>query len=182
MKVTVRDSSVLKTVEPHILETYLRTAGWRETARILDDAAGVWRLKKDGFHEFEILLPLKPDWVDYAARISDALKTLESVENRSQIEILGELITKTNNIKIQGLVTHVEKHNQKMSGQVTLFGIVFDKLRKINVLLADDEYVLAIIAYQERLPILCLGDLVKVDKVFTLQNLQKFELDNIESF
>ncbi|BAZ12931.1 hypothetical protein NIES4071_47650 [Calothrix sp. NIES-4071] len=76
-------------------------------------------------------------------------------------------------------MTHVEKHNHKMSGQVTLFGIVFDKLRKINVLLADDEYVLAIKAYQERLPILCLGDLVKVDEVFTLQNLQKFELDNI---
>lgn len=179
MKVTVRDSSVLRTVEPHILEAHLETAGWRETARILDGAAGVWRLKKDGFDEFEILLPLKPDWVDYAARISDALKTLEEVENRSQIEILGELITNANNIKIQGLVTHVEKHNSKMSGQITLFGIIFDKLRKINISLADDEYIIAIIAYQERLPVLCLGDLIKVDNVFTLNNLQKFELDTI---
>lgn len=179
MKVTVRDSNILKTVEPHILEAHLETAGWRETARILDGAAGVWRLKKDGFDEFEILLPLKPDWVDYAARISDALKILEEVENRSQIEILGELITNANNIKIQGFVTHVEKHNNKMSGKITLFCIVFDKLRKINVSLADDEYIIAIIAYQERLPVLCLGDLIKVDNVFTLNNLQKFELENI---
>lgn len=179
MKVTVRDSGVLKTVEPHILEAHLKTAGWRETARILDGAASVWRFKKDRFDEFEILLPLKPDWVDYAARVSDALKTLEEVENRSQIQILGELITNANNIKVQGLVTHIEKHNNKMSGQITLFGIVFDKLRKINVSLADDEYILAIIAYQERLPVLCIGDLIKVDNIFTLNNLQKFELDNI---
>ena len=77
MKVTVRYSNILKTVEPHVLEAHLRSTGWRENARILDGAAGVWRFKKDGFDEFEILLPLKPDWVDYAARISDALKTLE---------------------------------------------------------------------------------------------------------
>ncbi|BAZ12930.1 hypothetical protein NIES4071_47640 [Calothrix sp. NIES-4071] len=62
MKVTIRDSSVLKTVEPHILEAHLKTTGWRETARILDNAASVWKLKKDEFGEFEILLPLKPDW------------------------------------------------------------------------------------------------------------------------
>lgn len=66
-----------------------------------------------------------------------------------------------------------------MSGQITLFGIIFDKLRKINVSLADDEYILAIIAYQERLPVLCVGDFIKVHNVFTLNNLQKFELDKI---
>jgi hypothetical protein len=34
-------------------------------------------------------------------------------------------------------------------------------------------------AYQERLPILCVGNLTKVDDILILNDLQKFELDNI---
>ncbi|RUT07127.1 hypothetical protein DSM106972_023880 [Dulcicalothrix desertica PCC 7102] len=62
---------------------------------------------------------------------------------------------------------------------MTLFGVVFDKLRKINVLLTGDYNNIAIKAYQERLPVLCVGNLNKVDDVLMLNNLLPFELDNI---
>ncbi|EDX73551.1 hypothetical protein MC7420_3725 [Coleofasciculus chthonoplastes PCC 7420] len=43
--------------------------------------------------------------------------------------------------------------------------------------LFNHEYILAIKAYQERLPIVCTGDLVKEDSGFVLKNIHNFALD-----
>jgi hypothetical protein len=68
----------------------------------------IWRLKNSSGDEEEILQPLKTSLADYAARISDAIKTLEVVEKRSQLDILSELLTKVPNIEIQGMVTKLQ--------------------------------------------------------------------------
>ena len=107
MKVTVRDSKILKTIEPNVLEEHLRVFGWHEQGRIYDDAGAIWRLKNGSDDEFEILLPLKTSLGDYAARISDALSTLEVVEKRSQLDILSDLLTHAANIEIQGMVIEI---------------------------------------------------------------------------
>ncbi|WP_238360906.1 hypothetical protein [Iningainema tapete] len=98
MKVTIRDCQILKTIEPEVLQVHLQERGWHESGRIYDNAGAIWRLKKDSSNELEILLPLQQNLGDYAARVSDILKTLEIVENRSQIEILSEFITNAPNI------------------------------------------------------------------------------------
>ncbi len=46
-----------------------------------------------------------------------------------------------------------------------------DKLRKIKTELADHDYILAIKAYQERLPVLCTGDLIKEDNKFIMKKI-----------
>jgi len=83
MKVTIKDSEILKTVNPDVLQAHLQATGWHETGRIYNDSGSIWRLKKSATDEYEILLPLQHNLGDYAERISDILKILEVVENRS---------------------------------------------------------------------------------------------------
>ena len=75
---------------------------------------------------------------------------------------------------------HIQTPNtDQLSGKIQLFGVVFDKLRHITTELKDHDYILAIKAYQERLPILCTGDLIKEGDYFILQNIHNFQIDNI---
>lgn len=180
MKVTIKDSQILKTVNPNVIQAHLQATGWHETGRIYNDAGAIWRLKKDAADEYEILLPLQHSLGDYAERMSDILKTLETVENRDKVEILSEFITNYPNFTMQGVVMQIATPQiDKLSGEITLLGEVFEKLREIKTELADHDYILAIKAYQERLPIRCTGDLVKVDNHFLLENPHNLLLNNI---
>ncbi|MGB7444181.1 MAG: hypothetical protein WA919_24200 [Coleofasciculaceae cyanobacterium] len=177
MKVTAFDSKIIKTIEPQKLRDYLQAHGWYKDRPFLNNAT-VW-LKQDSERgEFEILLPLKQDVRDYAPRIREAIETLEIVENRSQVDILSELMTTANNITIQGVVMQVHTPNaDQLSGQITLLGVVGEKLHKIKTELFDQGYILAIKAYQERLPISCTGNLIKENNIFILKNPRDFTLD-----
>ena len=180
MKVTIKDSQILKTVNPNVIQAHLQATGWHETGRIYNDAGEIWRLKKDAVPEYEILLPLQHELGDYAERISDILKTLETVENRDQVDILSEFITNYPNFTVQGVIMQIATPSiDSLSGEIILLGEVFEKLRSIKTKLADHDYILAIKAYQERLPIRCTGDLVKVDNHFILRNPHNFKIDNI---
>lgn len=92
MKATVRDIEALKSVQPLEFAAYLRASGWREYEH-LPERASVWSLNDGSGGGYEILLPLRRDFRDFTARISEALQTLEVVEQRSQLDILGELAT-----------------------------------------------------------------------------------------
>jgi hypothetical protein len=177
MKVTVRDAEILKTIEPQQLREYLQAHGWYEDRPFLDNAT-IWLKQDSDRGEFEILLPLKQNLRDYVPRIREAIETLEIVENRSQLEILSELITTANNITIQGVVMQIHTPNtDQLSGQITLLGVVGDKLRKIKIELFNHNYILAIKAYQERFPISCTGDLIKENDTFILKNPRDLTLD-----
>lgn len=180
MKVTIKDSQILKTVNPEVIQAHLQATGWHETGRIYNDAGSIWRLKKDAAPEYEILLPLEHNLGDYAERISDILKTLSTVENRDQVDILSEFITNYPNFHVQGVVMQIATPSiDNLSGEITLFGTIFERLQEIKTSLADHDYILAIKAYQERLRIHCTGDLVKVDNHFLLRNPRNFQIDNI---
>lgn len=77
VKSTVRGSETLKTIEPEQLAAYLLAHGWYEDRPLLENAT-IWLYKGDEAGEFEILLPVRRELGDYAARISDAIKTLDS--------------------------------------------------------------------------------------------------------
>jgi hypothetical protein len=180
MNVTIRDSQILKTVKPDVLQAHLRNTGWHETGRIYNDSGAIWRLKKDSLNEYEILLPLQQNLGDYAARISDAIKTLQEVESRSQIDILSELITNYPNLTIKGVVIQIKTPNSDtLIAEITLLGIVFDKMQEIKIELASHNYISAVKAYQERLPVVCTGDLIKENNLFILKNPRDFQIENI---
>ena len=178
MKVTIKDSQTLKTVQPNVIKTHLQATGWQETGRIYNDTGAIWRLKKDSTEEYEILLPLQHNLGDYAERISDILKILKIVENRDQFDILSEFITNYPNFTVQGVVMQIATpENDKLRGEITLLWAVFEKLQQIKTVLANQDYILAIKAYQERLQIHCIGDLVKQVNHFILNNPKNLQID-----
>lgn len=91
MKVTIRDEQVLRAIRPEELIAYLHSRGFREHG-VLGGVSSLWRCTKDG-EEVEVLAPLDPSLGDFASRMLDALKTLEIVEQRSQLDILRDLTT-----------------------------------------------------------------------------------------
>ncbi|WP_293348464.1 MULTISPECIES: hypothetical protein [unclassified Microcoleus] len=177
MKVTFPDSETLQTVNLNQVRNYLQIHGWNEDQPFLENAM-LWHKSVAG-EEFEILLPNQQNLGDYAARIRETIAILESVESRSKLEILADLITGIPNTTIQGVVMQIHTPNaDKLSGEITLLGVIADKLQKIKTELADKDYILAIKAYQERLPFLCTGDLIKENQVFILKNSRNFILDD----
>lgn len=159
-------------LDPQQVETYLVAHGWQQQQR-WEDKASIWTL--DGF---EILLPLKPEIIDFNRRMAEVVETLGLAEKRSQVEIYGILITEVSNTTIQAVVTHIATPNADfLSGEVTLLGVVVNKLRPIHTELTDRDYILALKSYQERLPIYCTGDLIKENGTFILKNPHELSLD-----
>ncbi|NET46403.1 hypothetical protein [Okeania sp. SIO2B3] len=81
------------------------------------------------------------------------------------------------NLEVQGLIVEIQSpQGDGLSGEITLMGVVINKLKKIETELFDRDYILAIKAYQERLPVSCSGDLVKENNSFVLKNISNFKL------
>jgi hypothetical protein len=173
MTAILRDIEKFQHIDPKQVEAYLVKHGWQQQQK-MGDKASIWNL-----NNFEILLPLKPEIIDFQRRMREVVETLALAENRSQIEILGDLITNAPNATIQGVVTHIATPNaDNLRGEVTLLGVVIDKLRPIHTELADRDYILALKAYQERLPVYCTGDLIQENGTLVLKNPRQFSLED----
>jgi hypothetical protein len=177
MNVTVKDINILKSIQPQQVAKYLQNHGW-DQQNYLENKASIWSQENEAGESVTIVLPVNQDIPGFPVSMSVILETLETIENRSQLEIISELITIANNITIQGFVRQIHVPNaDQLSGNIVIFGVVFDKLREIQIELFNHEYILAIKAYQERLPIACAGDLVREDRCFVLKNIRNFALD-----
>ena len=175
MKAIVCDNDILKTLDPRQVAAYLQSKGWHERTRVPAQVSS-WTRDTFAFDKLKIYLPLNQDFDDYPRRMYEVMEILEKAENRSQLDILSDLITVAKNIEIQGLVTQVQASGEVKSGNITIQGIVVDKLRKIHIQLSKAEYNVALLAYSERLPIICTGDLIKEGGSFMLKNPRNFGL------
>jgi hypothetical protein len=109
--------------------------------------------------------------------MAKVVETLALAENRSQTEIYGALITEAPNTTIQAVVTHIATPNADfLSGEIALLSIIVNKLDPIHTELSDRDYILALKAYQQRLPIYCTGDLIKENGTFILKNPHQLKL------
>lgn len=90
MKVTIRDTAILRAIPPLELATYLRSNDWTLAER-LGDKGAVWTRASGSGAPLEIILPLRYEVRDFAARMADALQTLEVAEGRSQLDILRDI-------------------------------------------------------------------------------------------
>ncbi len=84
-------------LEPQIVKDYLRHQQWQKQA---DQGAGqefenyeVWRKEQAESEGFVLLLPLKRDLMDFADRMYDVVRSLSVAEQRSEAEILNDLIS-----------------------------------------------------------------------------------------
>ena len=176
MKVTVKDFEVLKSLDVNVIIAYLQRNGWHEHSRIYDNKGAIWVKKNDAGDVFDIGLPLTREFADYPARMGDAVNTLELSENRSQLEILSDLITSLDNTEIQGFVVKVDREDGAEIAKVVMMGFVVGKLQKIHLELKENDFNLALKAYQQRIPVTCGGDFVKEGGYFAVKNLREFAL------
>jgi hypothetical protein len=91
MRASITDAQALKGLKPLEVVPYLKSKGWLQSS-VLGDKSALWE-KQAGDITEELWLPLRPELGDYALRMSEMLQTLERVEERSQLEILQDLIT-----------------------------------------------------------------------------------------
>lgn len=172
MIVTVRDPNILSNIDPKQLTIYLQTHGWLiENSDNISES--IWVISQSE-KEYDITLPLNPKIRSYALRIAEILEILEQVEERSQLDILSDLVTTIPNIEIQGMV--IKLGEQKYSANVTIMGFVVGKPRQILITLDEEEYNLARMAYNERLLVVCNGTLVKENDFFVLKQVFHFSL------
>ncbi len=91
MKVQIRDVDALRALKPLEVSAYLRAKGWRQAAD-LHGKASLWLLTSEG-NEFDVTVPQRRDMGDYALRISEVLETLAKLEQRSELDVLRDLLT-----------------------------------------------------------------------------------------
>ncbi len=175
MKVTVRDNKILKTIEPQVLGEYLETNGWHNEG-LFYGKAWIWHKNSDKGELFEIKQPVSHNFDDYGVVMGDTIKKLELTENRSQLEILSDLITSLENTEVQGFVVKVDRQEGEEIAKVAMMGFVVGKLRKIYLELKEKDFDLALTAYQERIPVTCGGDFVKEGGYLAVKNLREFAL------
>ena len=76
------------------LAAYLRATGWREAAQ--PGAFGpIWRLRDRQDHDYEILFPENPNFLDYPLRMQEAVHNLAIAERRSVEQIVAAIETAT---------------------------------------------------------------------------------------
>lgn len=99
MRATIRDQETLRSIRPLELFSYLRNQGWHHVAE-LDDRSALWERQGAAAQEDpeEVTLPLRQDLGDFALRVSEVLRVLERVEQRSQVEILSDLMTSSSDL------------------------------------------------------------------------------------
>jgi hypothetical protein len=171
-KVTVKDNEIFSTIEQNVLGEHLKTNGWQKVPLVYENT-WIWHKNDDAGELFEIKQPLRQE-IDAPQLMGEAFKTLEVVENRSQLDILSDLITSLPNVAIQGWINKVHGEESAI-GKITLMGFVVGKLRKINRELSGSDYDLAVKAYEERSPVTCLGDLIKEnDCLFCVKQSARF--------
>src|SRR5262245_38419981 len=92
MNVRIVDASALSALRPLEVVSYLRSNRWRKDG----EKSGNWstwvRADQDG-DEFEVAFPLNHRYRDCAARMGDVLRVLSAVEERSELQILRDLLT-----------------------------------------------------------------------------------------
>ena len=86
MKVRIADSEALKKITPSQILTYLKSKGAKKTD-LFEGKAAIFAYKDN-----ELLVPLASHYSDYALRMADIMSCLEKIEDRSQLEILEDIV------------------------------------------------------------------------------------------
>lgn len=93
MRVAVRDYDSLKEINALDVVSYLESQGWTRGGGPQVPSKSLTFVRIDAAGSFEVAVPLDTAFRDYGIRMAEILRTLEAIEDRSQLEILKDIIT-----------------------------------------------------------------------------------------
>lgn len=88
MRADITDTETLRSLRPLDIASYLHATGW-QTAEDLGEKASIW--VHPNAEDAEVLVPKRHGFSDFGLRVSEILKTLGRVENRSQLQIFADV-------------------------------------------------------------------------------------------
>ena len=95
MKATIQDAHAIGALRPLNVVGYLRARGWQK----FSESAGKFSVWVHPLHpDAEVVVPLNREAGDFVTQLADNLRELESVEGRSQFDILRDLHFRASNI------------------------------------------------------------------------------------
>jgi hypothetical protein len=91
MKASIYDREQLQSLTPTAIAAYLQAKGWHREPSGYEQAE-LWTLKINRDEPAEALVPTNGNVRDFALRVSELLSTLEYLEQRSQLEIVRDIL------------------------------------------------------------------------------------------
>lgn len=88
-RVRITDEEALASLDPGQIRSYLEAHGWHRRD-LLPSGAGVWVLEA-GDGAYEVIAPYSSKRLDYTQRVSELLRTLSIVEDRSELDVLYDI-------------------------------------------------------------------------------------------
>lgn len=100
VRVRITDGEALSEVPPENIRTYLADTGWQVRsadddpyiARMVGKATVWWRPCPEEDDDYEVLAPSHQSYGDYAQRVSELVRTLSIAEDRSELDVLVDLL------------------------------------------------------------------------------------------
>ena len=91
VKVRIVDAEALSTPEPERMRSYLEDRGWER--HIEEALRREWWVLPSQEGAYEVLMPSSKAARDYPQRVSELLRTVSTVENRSELALWHELVS-----------------------------------------------------------------------------------------
>lgn len=90
MQVDIHDRTALGAISASSLLAYVQAADWKKS-NSLGKRAVVYTRQRDG-RQWDIVVPLKDTFTDFAANMAESIQVLSAVEQRSQLDVYQDLL------------------------------------------------------------------------------------------
>ena len=126
MKAEISDSNVLSTLRPLDIISYLHATGWRNVED-LGDRASVWLSGRT--EDIEVIVPKRQNFGDFSLRVSEILKTLSHVENRSQLQVFSDVSSVSSDVvRLRAATRDSEQGTLPIDNGVAFVGGAYDAI------------------------------------------------------
>jgi len=151
------ESSVHFGVSADLCGALARMAGLEPRTQALEVSVG-WSPRRAPSRPWRPVIRFAPDLVPV---IAEAGRVFRETSPEDDCEVIG-------------IVTALKREEDASPGAVTVKGFVEGELRKVALVLADDDYQAAIRAHKDYITVACRGDLARKGNRFELRNPRSF--------
>ena len=172
MKVKIQDKEALYALPLSCLRSYLKSRGWRDDGPWGGGRATLYLKEHDG-QTLDILLPARDTMDGYARSMAEAVSTLSSVEDRSELDVYYDIIDEDNQPRLDESITaHVvglERDPEEFDGRATILYVQDGRPLRVKVKFAQPVYGVVIKAFDQRVPISVDGDIYRSGESYELR-------------